>query len=630
MQEGALGTQRIVLRGQGARAAFTSNRLRAYLGAIPLTDAEGGTDLEDVDLTLLEHIDIVRGPAAGAYGSGLGGVVLMTPQFTAPQGISGNLSARYGSFNTYTLGAQVAYANSEASTARTLRVGYRRVASEGFRQNSNYRRDNLTALARLPDSDGRGSTTIQALWTGVRGEIPSSLSADALAADRTQAGGTWGRAEGYESYDRLGAGVTHQRQLWLGSQLTGSVFGSLRDAYEPRPFDILEEQTIASGGRLVLNTRLDKRVRLSAGTELLFDRYTWGTFANLFADFPEGTGSVEGMRESSFQEARSNLNAFAQADIALGTTLGFSRDRAVELSAGVGANRTSYTLTDRFNSGAASQSGDYNFGGQLNPHVSLQVAPSTSWSVFGRAARGFSPPSLAETLTPEGTPNPEIRPETGWSYELGFRGQSPAGRWWGELTAYTMTAKNLLVARRTAEDRFTGINAGSTLHRGLEMAGHVLFGDPSSVRQLDAASTRLHGKVYASYTLQAHRFQTFVDGEDDFSGNDLTGVPRHMGAVGVEATLARWSAHLGAIARGELPVDDANATFADGFTTVSARFSYVLPKLNLTISAGADNLLDAEYVSMVNVNAGSFGGRAPRYFYPGQPRTAWLGVRLSY
>ena len=50
-------------------------------------------------------------------------------------------------------------------------------------------------------------------------------------------------------------------------------------------------------------------------------------------------------------------------------------------------------------------------------------------------------------------------------------------------------------------------------------------------------------------------------------------------------------------------------------------------KRSLTVFAGLDNALNTEYVSMASVNAGAFGGREPRYFYPGAPRMGYVGVR---
>ena len=326
-QAGALGTHRIVIRGQGARAPFTTNRIRAYLGAIPLTDGEGNTDLEDVDLSTLGSVEVVRGPAATAYGAGLGGVILMQPDFEVPTGIAGSGEALAGRYGTYRLGAGLTFGHdrdslgSAGGRSDAFRVAYQRTQSDGFRQNDTYRRDNVTALARLGEHD-RGHTDLQLLYTGVRGEIPSSLGATALAEDRTQAGGTWGLAEGYEEYDKIGFGVSRTQRIGERWRVVASAFGRWRDAYEPRPFDILDERTLTGGGRAVANyVPGGGALRLSVGGELLADRYDYATYANDFADFPPGTGSVRGDLETDLRERRTNANAFAQADIGLGGLL---------------------------------------------------------------------------------------------------------------------------------------------------------------------------------------------------------------------------------------------------------------------------------------------------------------------
>ena len=657
-QAGALGTHRIVVRGQGARAPFTSNRVRAYLGGIPLTDAEGDTDLEDVDLAVLSGIDVIRGPAATAYGAGLGGVILMTPDFDVPAGFAQRFEALAGENGTYRLGADLSYGwphggDVEREGGNALRLAYRRTQSEGFRQNSSYRRDNLTALARLSETD-RGHTDLQAYYTGVRGEIPSSLGATALAEDRTRAGGTWGRAEGYEEYDKIGFGVSRTQRIGEQWDLQASAFGKYRDAYEPRPFDILEEATLTGGGRAVVNyAPTGGAVRLSAGGELLADRYDYATYDNTFADFPEGTGSVRGALETELRERRVNVNGFAQADIGLDGLLGRGNGggaaaNTFELTLGLGVNHTGYTLTDELPDVDGDVSGDYDFGARVNPRVALRYAVAPQLSAFAQVARGFSPPSLAETLTPDGVPNPEIAPESGWLYELGLRGADWRGRWTADAVAYYMPVSDLLVARRTAEDQFVGVNAGQTRHLGLELGGTYRLGQARAPRT-PRSPLRSTGSIktpptsgaalYATYTLQAHRFEDFVDGEDDFSGNALTGVPRHQGAAGVDFwTGIGVEGHAGVLARGRLPVDDANATYADGFAVVNLRVGY-RPNVSRDgerrasawfVFAGVDNALDLEYVSMVNVNAGAFGGREPRYFYPGAPRTGYVGVRWGW
>ena len=53
-------------------------------------------------------------------------------------------------------------------------------------------------------------------------------------------------------------------------------------------------------------------------------------------------------------------------------------------------------------------------------------------------------------------------------------------------------------------------------------------------------------------------------------------------------------------------------------------------KFLLELYGGINNAFDEKYASMILINAGSFGGRAPRYFYPGLPRNYYGGISLKY
>ena len=75
MQQGALNTNRITIRGIGARAQFGTTKIKAYFDGIPLTTGDGETTLDDLDLASIEKIEIIKGPNSTSFGSGLGGVI---------------------------------------------------------------------------------------------------------------------------------------------------------------------------------------------------------------------------------------------------------------------------------------------------------------------------------------------------------------------------------------------------------------------------------------------------------------------------------------------------------------------------------------------------------------------------
>jgi len=77
MHTGTLNTNRITVRGIGNRSLFSTTKLRAYIDDIPLTNGVGETTVEDFDREILQSVELYKGPGATAYGSGLGGLMLL-------------------------------------------------------------------------------------------------------------------------------------------------------------------------------------------------------------------------------------------------------------------------------------------------------------------------------------------------------------------------------------------------------------------------------------------------------------------------------------------------------------------------------------------------------------------------
>ena len=225
---------------------------------------------------------------------------------------------------------------------------------------------------------------------------------------------------------------------------------------------------------------------------------------------------------------------------------------------------------------------------------------------------------------PDGQINTSLKPETGWNYELGTRGALLNNRFNYSLSLFRLDVKNLLVARRVAQDEYIGVNAGRTQHDGLELAlGYEWF---------QKKNVTLNS--YINYTLNQFKFKTFVDDNIDYSGNDLTGVPDAIFNAGIDVrSNLGFYGNINFQHVGEMPITDANDLYSNAYSLTNLKVGYqpkLSEQLKLNLYFGLNNSFNKKYASQILINASGFGNAAPRYYYPGNPINYYSGISLNY
>src|SRR5690554_7861994 len=71
MQSATRSTARLTLRGMGSRTPYASNRVKAYFTDIPLTYVDGAPIIENLELSTLQSVEVLKGPASALYGPAL-------------------------------------------------------------------------------------------------------------------------------------------------------------------------------------------------------------------------------------------------------------------------------------------------------------------------------------------------------------------------------------------------------------------------------------------------------------------------------------------------------------------------------------------------------------------------------
>ncbi|GGB71280.1 TonB-dependent receptor [Flavobacterium suaedae] len=612
MQSGAINTNRITIRGIGARTQYGTNKIRAFYGNIPLTSGDSETTIEDIDMELLQQAEVIKGPLSSLYGAGLGGAILLQPKHTTVNGNTASVSTTHGSFGLMKNTVNYGYATDNGN----VNISYHKLETDGYRENSEYNREGITLAGELLKKE-KSSLTYFGNYTYMKAYIPSSVDKETFENNPETAAYTWKSAKGYEQYDSYLGGLSYQWQPMAGLNNATSVFVNVKDNYEPRPFNILSQNTLAYGARTQFTgqyTIAERQVNFIAGMEYFKDGYEADTYENLY-EANNGNGSLQGNRLTGTEQDRNFINVFAQ--------LRFSIIKKLELQAGINYNKTSFELKNTFPQEVISND-DYSYDGIWSPQVSLLYKPTTLQTLYVSASRGFSLPVIEETLNPEGTINPDIKPENGYNFEVGGKFYFLNKKLFTEFAVYNMQVNDLLVAQRVGEDQYVGVNAGETLHRGIEIGANYYW----------EVSRKCNLQPYFAASIGNYEFKEFNDNGNDYSGNELTGVPKNKINAGLRAEMD-FGLYLTAdyYYLDGMPLNDANSLYSGSYNLLNLKAGYqfaILKGLTSNIAFGVNNVTDTHYASMVLVNATGFNGASPRYYYPALPVNYYGNLSVNY
>lgn len=607
MQSGTMSTNRISIRGIGARIPYGTNKIRAYYDHIPLTNGVGETTIEDIDMGMIERVEVIKGPNSSIYGAGLGGVINIKPRLADFNNTSLASSATVGSYNT----SRFVNTFSHSSEGNNINIIHSLINSDGYRENNEYYRHSIGFTGRFSTSE-TSHLSIIGNYIYLKSFIPSAIDEDTYQNDPQSAAFTWNAAQGFEAYDKAMLGLSYQQKMashWFSNT---ALFINFRDAYEPRPFDILRENSLGTGIRQSIRFQYEN-FSINSGFELFRDFYSWDTYDNLYEN--DGRGSILGGQLSDNKEVRGYYNIFMQANLELNESWSFV--------GGVNYNRSQYRYLDFFLADTMDSDSKHTFDPVTSPRFGVVFHQRENIHYYVNVSHGFSPPSLEESRNLDGTLNTSVQPEKGWNFETGGRGSLLENNLDYDISVYYMIIHDLLVAQRDSVDAYVGANAGETSHLGVEF----------SLGYDHDLNTRYTLHYYVNGTVMHYRFSDFVQDSSDHSGNKLTGVPSEIVHAGIDLRSATgFYGSLNGEYTGQIPLNDANSLFSDWYLVFRSKLGYTfrLGQFEFDLFAGIKNLTDTHYASMVQINAQGFGDSDPRYYYPGEPRNYFGGLSVKY
>ena len=609
MEQRSTGSYRISIRGSALRAPFDVRNIKVYWNNIPITEPGGNTPFNLLDNTNFATVEVIKGPSSSIYGAGIGGVVDI--KSTAPAMGEQYLSASWsaGSFGAqkYTVNANV------GELDKAINVTYSRQIQDGYRAHSALDRTNFGIRAQFNTGDA-GNISANILYSDLFYEIPGGLTEEQMKENPRQArpGTTFvlGSEESNASISvkNLLVGLSYDTKLGEKGDLLATVYTNAADFENPFNLDYKREAQQSYGTRLRLNRAGnigEIPTKLTVGGEYQFRFAGAGNYGNDY-------GQVDTL--NFYDELRtSQYMLFGQYELFL------MQDWILTL--GLSMNGIQYDIFRTMDSQGLPDRIKRNFDKEWMPRIAL-VKTYDNVAFHGSISYGFSPPTLEEVRTNEGSINTDLEPEEGVNYEIGVRGNGVNTKFSYDITAFYLRLSESIVDYPS--DRGTDLfrNTGSANLQGVEAAlSYQFINNPFSfVTQLS---------VHGNYAFHHFKFDEYVQGESDYSGNRFTGVSPHTlwGRVQVETTPGIYaSIHYNHTDK--VPLNDANTVHAPSYHLLMAKLGYrksIGGSLLLDVHIGGDNLLDQHYSLGNDLNA--FGGR---FYQPAPSRSYYGGLSLNY
>lgn len=591
------GDLRVAMRGFGARSSFGIRGIRVYVDGIPETLPDGQSGVDSIDLGSAQSIEVLRGPSSSLYGNASGGVIAVTSELgeTEPY-VEGKLAA--GEFGFMQYGVKAAGKLRDADYL----VNVSRTELDGYRDHAKFRGTQLNGRLGIPLNDTDRLLVAVNLADQPEAQDPGGINAAQVALDRSSARAQNIQFDAGETVKQQRIGLVYDRVRSAGT-LTLRNHYVWRDFANKLPFTgggavDLDRSFYGAGAQYTLGDSLPDAFGLSFGID--YDRQDDDR-----QRFDNNDG-VLGAQTFDQNETVDSTGIFIQGEYEFGNDW--------TLQAGLRYDELTYDVSDRFLANG-DDSGTLDFD-EVSPSIGLSHKLANG-VLFASYSSGFETPTTTELANPDasGGFNQSLRPQSADNFEVGFKG----GRenLYYEVSVFSIDLEDELIPYELPAfpDRTFYSNAGKSDRTGVETA-ISWRGD--------------HGLgVDASYTWSNFEFDEFIDDNaNDFSGNQLPGLPKQFGYLGFNyASDSGFSSVFEVIYSGDLYANNANSVKVSSYTTANLRFNFEFQsgKWMFRPYAGVNNLFDEKYNNNIRINA--FGSR---FFEPAPGRHVYVGVVANY
>ncbi len=597
---------RLSIRGSGIQRTFHGRGITLLQDGTPLNLADGSFDFQAVDPLSARYVEVYRGANALEFGGmTLGGAVNFV-SYTGHDASPAAARLTYGSFDTFQAQISSGWVSGPVDGYFSLTHFF----TNGFRDHSEQSAQRLFSnfgYRIAPDLETRFYLTYVQSESELPGNLtktqleenPRGAQRNAVARQFDYIDSNWQR-----NYTllRLANKTTFKRD---DRRLSLTTFWTRKDLNHPILY-VLDQYSNDFGLHIQyhdLGDLLGHRNRFTAGLLPTIGVLQDNRYANKLG--------ARGIKIADSEQTALNLNLYGEdafyflpdAAVVLGAQAVYARRK----------NRDDFPVSPtHFDAGSTQD-----WWG-LSPKLGLLWEITPEAQAFANLSRSFEPPSFGEmTATAGGGPGlVALDAQTATTLEIGTRGRE--GRFHWDLAYYHSWLDNELLEYEVLPGRTQTVNAGRTIHQGIEAALEVdllrdlLPGDRLLLRQV--------------YLWNDFRF----DDDREFGNNALPGIPRHFyrGELVYEHPSGFFAGPNIEWSPRKYNVDSAETLFADPYVLLGFRLGYRSTR-GFSFFLEAKNLTNKRYAATTGVISRATAFNQAQ-FLPGDGRGFYCGVEWRW
>lgn len=527
------GGQRVVVRGYGNDQKFNNWGVKFYLNSVPFTNADGVTNLEDIDFSLINNVEVIKGPAATLYGGGVGGVVRLYMRPETQKGVKISQKTAFGSFKTFQSSTRVDAVTDKSS----IMFNYGHLESDGYRPRGNTNKNNYAFLGNF-QLNTKQELSVYASHNSSYEGVTGQISFDDYYAGRNPENMAYALKHSRNEFDVSRATISHKWNIVSNITNFTSIFFTQIDGKRISAGALENAQSPNYGFRTTffIKNKISENFRntIEAGAEYLKSRSLISNYRFTGTNINEPLELMDIKKGGSyFRYNNDQLSIFATDKLTY-------EPWNLSLLLGVSANKLGYIREDLLaNPGLIpGYNKDLSINKKFSTVYKLHIALQKTFrnQIFNLSySEGYNAPTAATAfISGINATNDHLKPENAKMWDFSMQGLLLNTKFDYQISFFDLRIKDKLTQLSAISDK--GIpytywtNTGNQKNLGFEASlGYKHEKAENFIKRIEPFFN------FSYYDFRYQDFSTRINGsERDYAHYQVVGVPRTKLSLGLD------------------------------------------------------------------------------------------------